>query len=143
MNNTKDITTYDLRYFRLAKNDSENSDFHQHHIGAVATLNHHILDTSWNTNRTSPLQARYNQYRGLNFDGVIHKTHCEIMLIEKLKRFHNIDFSKVSIYLYREWKDGELALARPCNSCYKALLDLGVKNIYYSTYGGYKYEEIC
>ena len=139
----KNITSSDLRYFRLAKNASENSDFKQHHIGAVAVLNHHVLDTSWNTNRTSPLQMYYNKYRGLDFNGVVHKCHAEIELINKLKRFHNIDFSKVDVFLYREWKDGELALSRPCNSCYKAFYDVGIKHLYYSTYGGFKYEEIC
>ena len=142
MNCMSDVNTYDLRYFRLAKNASENSDFRQHHIGCIAVLNHHILDTSWNTNRTSPLQAYYNQYRGLYGNGIIHKCHAEIQLINKLKKLHGIDFSKVDIYIYREWKDHKVALARPCNSCYHALYDIGIKNLYYTTYGGYKYEEV-
>ena len=136
------MNTYDLRYFRLAKNASKNSDFKQHHIGCIAVLNHHVLDTSWNSNRTSPLQAQFNKYRNLYSDGIINKIHAEISLIDKLKRLHGIDFSKINVYLYREWHDGELALSRPCNGCYEALRQFGIKNIYYTTYGGYKHEEV-
>ncbi len=138
----KNITSSDLRYFRLAKNASENSDFKQHHIGCLAVYHHKILDVSWNTNRTSPHQKQANQFRILNGNNITHKCHAEIELLNKLQRFHNLDFSKINIYLYRERNDGELALSRPCNGCYEALRKFGVKNIYYSTYGGFKYEEI-
>ena len=131
------------RFFKFARQAAMKADYHGTNscapaIGAVAVYKGSIVAEAWNTNKTSPLQQKYNQYRfnPINFPA---KTHCETMLIQRLRwKFgDNIQWDKVDIYLYREYKDGSLANSRCCESCYHMLLDLGVKRIFYTSTRGF------
>ena len=53
------------RYFKLAKNVSELSDYNKRNIkiGAVLVYKNKVIGTGYNTNKTSPIQMRYNKYR--------------------------------------------------------------------------------
>lgn len=131
------------RFFKFAKMAAQNADYTGSNknapaIGAVAVYKGSIVASAWNTNRTSPLQKKYNTYR-FNSENYPAKTHCETMLIQRLRwKFgENIQWDKIDIYLYREFKNGKLADSAPCNSCYHMLIDLGVKRIFYSTVHGY------
>ena len=112
-------------------------------IGAVAVYKGSIVAEAWNTNKTSPLQARYNVYR-YNDNDTPCKAHCETQLIQRLRwKFgNNIDWSKVNIYLYREYKNGHLAPSRPCPSCMAMLRDFNIKKIHYTTEDGFAEEKI-
>lgn len=130
------------RYFKFAREASLRATYTGSHrfspmIGAVAIYKGSIIATAWNTNKTSPLQARYNIYR-FNAD-TPDKAHCETSLIQKIRwKFGtSIDWSKVSIYLYREYKNGTLAPSIPCQSCERMLRDLGIKTIHCTTENGY------
>ena len=134
------------RYFKFAREASKRATYTGSHrfspmIGAVAEYKGSIVATAWNTNKTSPLQARYNVYR-FNAD-TPDKTHAEVSLIQKLRwKFgDSIDWSKVHIYLYREYKDGRLAPSRCCPSCLALFKELGIKKIYYTTEDGYVEEK--
>ena len=52
-------------------------------------------------------------------------------------RYLDINFSEIEIYVYRETKGGRKALAKPCAACTKALRDLGIKKVCYTTNDGY------
>ena len=59
--------------------------------------------------------------------------------------YHNgeIDFSKVKVVVYREFRNGKLANCRPCPACMAAIKEMGIEQIYYTTEdGGYVKEEI-
>lgn len=62
--------------------------------------------------------------------------HAEMELISKI-RYLDINFSEVEIYVYRETKSGRRAMARPCAACTKALKDLGIKKVFYTTDDGF------
>ena len=135
------------RYFKFAREASKCATYHGSKnfapaIGAVAIYKGTIAATAYNTNRTSPLQAKYNVYRYRDKD-TLAKSHAETSLIQRLRwKFgDSIDWSKVNIYLYREYKNGELAPSRPCPSCMAMLRELGIQNIYYTTENGYAKEE--
>lgn len=64
-------------------------------------------------------------------------THAEFSTILGLSRE---DLKDSTIYVYREQKCGKLAIAKPCESCYNMLLEVGVKRIYYTDYECYKEE---
>ena len=49
----------------------------------------------------------------------------------------NVEWNKVKLYIYREFKDGTKALAKPCASCQRLIKELGIKKIYYTTNDGY------
>lgn len=135
------------RYFKFARAAAQWADYQGTRsapsIGAVAIYKGSIVAEAWNTNKTSTLQARYNVYRYEPADTPC-KAHCETQLIQRLRwKFGNsIDWSKVYIYLYREYKDGKLAPSRPCQSCMAMLKDFGIKKIYYTTEDGYAEEKI-
>lgn len=134
------------RFFKFAREASMKATYTGSHkfspmIGAVAVYKGSIVATAWNTNKTSPLQARYNVYR-FRAD-TPDKAHAECALVQKLRwRFgDSLDWSKVHIYLYREYKDGRIGPSRPCPSCLALLKELGIKKIYYTTEDGYVEEK--
>lgn len=61
-----------------------------------------------------------------------------------LAKIRNLDvnFNEVEIYVYRELKSGERAMARPCAACLAALMDLGIRKICYTTENGYCEERL-
>ena len=136
------------RFFKFAREAAMMATYRGSHnfkpmIGAVAVYKGSIAATAYNTNKTSPLQAKYNIYRYKDTD-TLAKAHAETTLIQKLRwKFgDSIDWSKIHIYLYREYKNGELAPSRPCPGCMAMLKELGIKTIYYTTESGYAKEEI-
>lgn len=134
------------RYFKFAREASKRATYTGSHrfapmIGAIAVYKGSIVATAWNTNKTSPLQAKYNVYR-FKAD-TPDKTHAECSLIQKLRwKFgDSIEWNKVHIYLYREYRDGSLGPSRPCQSCLTLIKELGIKKIYYTTEDGYAEEK--
>ena len=131
-----------MNYFDKAKYVSFLSDFKQVHIGCIAVYKKHIIGNGYNTNKTNPIQMYYNKYR--NFEWSCNsqsKLHAEMSCILSIKNL-DIDFSKVKLFIYREDKNGHIALSRPCQACMHAIKDLGIREISYTTYDGYAKEII-
>lgn len=128
-------------YFKAAKAVSEMSDFKQHKIGVVAVYKHKVISSGYNSYITNPLQKKYNKFR-FNTDMTLHSKHAELDCLLPLINRRDIEFSRISLYIYRQHKSGVLGLARPCESCFNLIKDLGIRNIYYSTEGGFSHEEI-
>lgn len=128
-----------FRYFMLARNASKFSDFKKAQLGAVIVYKGKILSVGYNTNKESPLQKSYNRYRGFDTDSCKNTNHAEMMAIKNVLGL-DINWSKAAIFVYREKKNGELGLARPCKACMKALEDLGIRDVYYTKNGGFSYE---
>ena len=127
-----------MDYFDKARDISLLSDFKQVHIGCIAIYKKHIIGTGFNTNKTNPIQLYYNKYRK-DFESMPlsqPKLHAEMSCILSIKHL-DIDFSKVKLFVYREDKNGNIALSRPCKACMQAIKDLEIKEINYTTYDGY------
>lgn len=126
------------RYFNLAKKASEYSDYvDRYKMGAVAIYKNIYLAYGFNHCKTSPSLVEYTKYRGFKVQPFFHaESHC----LNKIKDL-DIDFSKVSIFVYREHKNGITALAKPCPSCNKLIKDLRIHNVYYTTNDGWAYEK--
>lgn len=134
------LTKSHRAYFKAAKAVSELSDFRQHHIGAVAVCGHKIISSGCNSCKTNPMQKRLNIHR---FDADTPATlHAELSCLLPLINRKDIDFSSMSLYIYREYKNGDLALARPCASCEALIRNLGIRSIYYTGNKSYINEEI-
>ncbi|MGN0246519.1 MAG: hypothetical protein ACI4DK_11250 [Lachnospiraceae bacterium] len=136
-----ELTKSHKAYFKAAKAVSELSDFKRVNVGAVAVYGHRIISSGCNSLKTNPTQKKYNIYR---FEGDVgaHTIHAELQCLLPLMDNKDIDFSRVSLYIYRQHKNGKLALARPCPSCFQMIKDLGIKKIWYSTEDGYACEYI-
>lgn len=133
------ITKNDLKWFNSAKVISKLSDFKKVKLGCIIIYKNAIISTGYNNNKSHPVQKRYNSYR-FSEDGN-HKIHAETMALLHIRAL-NINWRKIKIYIYREFKNGKPALARPCSSCMAMIKDLGIKNIYYTTNYGYSHEFI-
>ena len=135
-----ELTKSHRAYFKAARAISELSDFKRVKIGCVAVYGHRIISTGYNTSRTCPLQKKYNKYRFP--EDAHHSGHAETQCLKPLIGRKDIDFSKVQLYIWRNFSDGTPALAKPCASCTALIKDLGIKQIYFTNYGGFSYEEI-
>ena len=135
------------RFFKFAREAMKKSDYNgsgsSPKIGAVAVYKGTIIAEAWNTDKTSPLQHKYNVYRYHN-PAMPPKAHCETQLIQRIRwKFgDSLQWDRVDIYLYRELRDGSLAMSRPCRSCLHLLMDCGVKRIFYTTDNGFAEEKI-
>ena len=128
-------------YFKAAKAVSELSNFKQHKIGAVTVYKHKIISSGCNSYVTNPLQKKYNRLR-FDTDMTLHSKHAELDALLPILNRRDIDFSRVSLYIYRQHKSGVLACSRPCQSCLALIKELGIRDIYYSNDGGFSHEEI-
>lgn len=139
----EELTRKDRTYFNIAREVARSSDFPKIQIGCVAVYQHKIISTGFNSNKTHPRQKEYNKYRfPVDAPGSNHTCHAELSCLVPLMSRHDIDFRYISLYVYREYSNGQLAIARPCESCYKLIKDLGIRNIYYTTQSGYSHEII-
>lgn len=129
------------KYFKLAKNASTFSDFPRVKIGAILVYKGKVVSVGWNTVKENPLQKKYNQLRGFNTEIHPNSLHAEMMCLLRAKHL-DIDFRKASMFIYRNLKNGSLGISRPCPACMKAIQDFDIKNIYYTTGGGFVHEII-
>lgn len=134
-----------MRFFEEAKKESHLSDYEGQHLGCVAVYaGKTILARGHNMHKTSTTQYIYNRYRVEKKSNIMEKpprNHAEIAVYKKI-RFLDIDFSRVTIYIYRETKKGDLGMARCCPACMAAIKSLGIKKICYTTDEGYAEERI-
>lgn len=135
------MTRKQKSFFEAAEAVSKSSDYPRIHIGCVATYgNHRIISSGCNSNKTHPIQKKYNKER-FDSDYSRHSLHAEITTLLPLMK-EDIDFSKVEIYTHRRRANGHLSMARPCPSCMALIKDLGIKKIWYTTEDGYACEHV-
>ncbi len=131
----------DYHLFQVAREESLRADYSGTtavKIGCVAVYKGTVLAKGCNSDRTHTLQKQFNQYR-FKDDGSKYlpsKKHSEIACLSKIK-YLDIDFSKVKIYVYREFKDGRTANSRPCPACMAMIHSYGIRTILYTTTDGY------
>ena len=71
------------------------SDFPRIHIGACVVYKHKIISTGFNTQRTAPIQKKYNKYRFLEESR--HSCHAETMCLKPLIARKDINFKDVKL----------------------------------------------
>ena len=129
---------------KCAKTESEQSTYDQFKLGAVLFSGRKILATGCNLAKGHPMQKKYNKQRYQENEhecGYVHAEMNAIINVLHYARYNSIKFNDLSIFVYREHKDGSYALARPCKACEKALRDLGIRNIYYTGEHSLVYEK--
>lgn len=97
----------------------------QHKVGAVIIKKNRIIGLGFNRMKTHPRSP--HDYKFL---------HGEVDAILDCKRE---DLAGASIYVYREHKNGDLALSKPCKSCMNMLELLEVRDIFYTIEDGYQH----
>ena len=137
------MTNREMRFFNVAREVSLLSNFKGPHIGAVVVEGNRILSTAYNSNKTHPLQHRYNIYRHFEtYDHSQPKSHAEIAALSPLIG-KEINWNRVSIFVYREDQHGNRLCCKPCEACSRLINDLGIKNIFYiNKFGNYVKEKV-
>jgi deoxycytidylate deaminase len=115
-------------------------------IGAVIAVKNTIVSVGVNKSQSHTMQMRYNKFRQYREDSCLansqHEIHAEIDAINRaINRTKHLDLSKAAIYVYREDKNGSLAMCRPCGACMRAIRDVGIRHIYYTSPDGYVHLE--
>lgn len=107
------------KYFELAKKLSYKSSHPKHKLGCVIVNKNKIVSLGFNKIKTHPKStARYNML------------HAEIDALLG----NSLNELKGSVaYVFRADKHGLEAMAKPCIECEKALREVGVCQVYYTT----------
>jgi deoxycytidylate deaminase len=131
------------KYFAFAKNVSDFSDFYgdktSKHVGCVIVYKNKVIAVGWNTSKEHPLQKEYNRERDFNVDSCKNSLHAEMYALIRCN-YADVEWSRASIFIYRELADGSMAMAKPCKACTKAIKDRGIKTIFYTTENGHNWE---
>jgi len=129
------------RYLSVARSVSQTSDFPKHKLGCAIVYKGNIASVAHNSEKTHTMQMKFNRFRNLGGDHIICKVHAELAALSKI-RYLDIDWSKAIVYVYREFKNGNPAIARPCEGCMEAIRQRGIRTIVYSTDQGFAVEKI-
>ena len=134
------LTKAHKAYFDAARSVAQLSDFPRIKIGTVAVYKHRIISSGCNLVKTAPIQKKYNIYRFA--EDTPHCLHSEVACLKPLIGRNDIDFKNIELYIYREYKNGDLAMCRPCPSCLALIRSLGIRYIYYVGDNSYINEEL-
>lgn len=130
------------RYFEMAKNISNLSDCKQHKLGCVFIYKGKVIAAQYNTTKTSPVQKQYNKLRNFEYDtpnnGAIHAEFGCLLHTKDME----IDWNKVSVFIYRNHRNGIRARSFCCEACRQAIIDRGIRRIYFTGENSYCYERI-
>lgn len=140
----------DMRWFELAKQEAEKSNFPRFKVGCVVVYNGHVLASGRNSSKSDTVQKRYNYYRKFNnYDShsmVQHSLHAEIAALKSISYpvRQETDWKKVKVYTYRiaPGLPHERGLSRPCRACMECIRELGIRRVYYVTDTGFAAERI-
>ena len=129
-------TTRQMRYFSRACVAMKKSTHHTP-TGCVIVSGNYVVSEGFNQNKSHTIQHRND--RRVAYYGGFANIHAEVSALIKSKTF---DLSGCEIYLYRSDRFGMIANSRPCISCMPAIIDAGIKHVYYTSKFGYCYERV-
>ncbi len=114
------------KILKVAREASLKSDYPEHQLGAVLVDSKgRIYSASCNFKfKTHPLSSS-TRFKTL---------HAEASAILAIR--HKTDFSKLQLFVYREFANGKLALSKPCEHCLTLIKNYGIKIIWYTTPDG-------
>lgn len=114
-------------FMSLAKNASAKSDHYKYKLGCVIVKGSRVLGIGWNAMKTHPKSP--HEFK------MVHAEFMAVMSAED-------SVEGATAYIFREHKNGTLAMAKPCESCWGFLVDSGVSNIVYSFEGTFRSERV-
>lgn len=111
------------KHFKLAKKLATKSTHTKHHVGCVIAYNNKVWSMGFNKMKT---HTKSNH--------AFKMIHAEVdAFIGRNRRI----FAGCDAYVYRQTKNGNPAMAKPCEACEKVLRAEGIETVYYTTDGGY------
>jgi len=114
-------------FLKMAKEASKRSDHTKHKLGCVIVKRNRVLGVGFNMLKTHP--RSYHSFKNM---------HAEVMAVIKA----DFKVAGSTVYVFRQQKCGTWAMAKPCDSCRKFLIENGVVKVVYSFEGSYKQERL-
>ncbi len=95
----------DYKYFDLARKAAMNSTYDGFKLGCIMVYKGHVIATGHNSDKTSPMQKKYNQkYRQFKYSGkpIRHSLHAEMSALSSIPYplDQQVDYSKVRVYVF-------------------------------------------
>lgn len=109
---------------KCAMNEAKKSNYNPQ-IGAVVFKGKRIYGSGHNGIRSSSISMKHKKW-----EESLHAEQAAML---------NLDWNKLkgcSIFVYRTNKNGQLAMAKPCDMCQKLIKYVGIKNMFYTTNDG-------
>lgn len=121
------------KFLKRAREARLQSDHPQHKLGAVLVQKNRIISVGANfIQKTHPITKAH--------DKTGFKTlHAEVNCLLKLKK-NKEKLYGATIIVYRQNKQGQLSMARPCEMCRSILKSFGISKMIYTVNGGWKEE---
>lgn len=117
-----------MKFLKLLKKLKTYSTHPVHHVSCVIAKRNEVVSMGFNKYKTSPHSRHPYGY-----------VHAELSAVLDNK-FE--DLKGCTAYIYRETRDGNPGLSRPCSSCMETLKLAGIKEVCYSDIGGFKSEKL-
>lgn len=108
-------------FLALARIISKKSDHHTHKMGAVLVKRNKVISVGFNKMKTHTKSNHPFKMIHAEFDAILG---CS-----------QEDLDGSDLYVFREYKNGELACAKPCPHCQKLIELSGIENVFYTNEG--------
>lgn len=94
-----------------------------------------IVSFGINSDKTSPMQNKYRMLTSKrDIKNFFDKEHAEICCLRKVDP--EFRFDRCELVIISKMISGDFRLARPCETCMKAVKDFGIKEVYYTNKQG-------
>lgn len=121
-----------MRGVEIAKKESRKSDHHTHKLGACIVKKKEVVSKGYNLlKKTHPSIKKYDEFKTIHAE-----MHAMLRCSNKEK------LVGATMVIYREHRNGDLALARSCAVCMRMMQEAGIKRILYTTREGWCLEEL-
>lgn len=115
------LDSRDYKFLSYAEQASRLSSRNRHRVGCVITQKNDVVSQGFNTDKTHPFQARWNQYSS--------SLHAEIAALLSAMKNPGFNPERCTVYVSRYTRRGFLGCSYPCRSCWAALEHIGVQRI--------------
>lgn len=114
-------------FLQLARKESVRSNHRRHKLGCVLVRGSRVLGLGHNMLKTHPKSP--HEFKSI---------HAEFMAVLN----SGTDLKGATAYIFRQQKNGTPAISRPCEDCWRYLMECGVKEVVYSFEGSFVQEKI-
>ena len=139
------MTKRDADAFYAAYEQALDSDANSYRMGCVIVCGNQIIGRGFNSSKTDPTQKLYNlRYRDFvpgDYSNNEHSLHAEMAALKSIPYTvaQKTNWKKVKAYVYRIAPGLTLGqgVSAPCCACARALADMGIRKVYFSTDYGF------
>lgn len=118
-----------MKYYNLLKKLSLRSNHHSHQMSCIIIRGNKVIGRGFNMLKTHPHSPHKN----------FKQIHAEFAAVLNA----GYDVKGATVIIFREKKDGTLAVSKPCTSCHQFLIEQGVEEIVYTFENSFKMEKIA